>query len=197
MGTYNTYTDQELMALIKQGEHRAFDFVHQRYSKELLNAAFKRLDSVEEAEEIVQELFVNLYIRRSEIEITQNLGSFLRTALKYKVFNVYRSRFTRERYATLIQQQSSVEYADPSQHMEAKELALKIQKSTQKLPAKCREVFILSKVEHLSNKTIAERLGISISAVEQHITKAFKLIKADFENYDQGLILILLLLYYK
>jgi len=196
MEAYTNLTDQELLALLKQGNHAAFNRIYKRYSKMLLDAAYKRLGSVEEAEEIIQDLFIDLYIRKETIEITSNLEAFFRTALKYRVFNVYRSKITRERYAALVQNENNIELSDPLKQLEAKELARKIQQATLKLPKKCREVFLLSKVEHLSNKSIAEKLGISVSTVEQHITKAIKLLKTDFDHYDQGLVLLLLILYH-
>lgn len=197
MVDHREYNDQELLALLKRDAETGFAEIYRRFWKMLLNSAYKRLNSIEEAEELVQELFINLFVRRDEMQINGNLEVFLKNALKYRILNVYRSRYTREQYAMLVLKENRINTIDPEQHLQAKELAQKIKLATQKLPEKCREVFILSKVERLSNKTIAAQLGISVSTVEKHISKGMKIMKDDFSGYSHTFIVVLMIIFTK
>ena len=191
MAQYNVLTEKELTLLLGTGDHLAFQELYRRCWETLLNTAFKTLDSIEEAEEIVQDLFITLYVNRNSLQINTTLEGYLKTALKRKVLNLYRSKHVHEKYLKSILTENRLEFYTPYHALQAKELSKRVEVSTQKMPEKCREVFILSRIENLSNKTIAEKLSISISTVEKHIGKAIRILKADFREYNLGLTLFL------
>lgn len=189
-GQYLSLSDMELAALLKQGNHRAFRELYNRYWEPLLNTAFKRLESLEAAEDLVQDLFVNLYLKRDTLWITTTMEGYLKTALKHKVLNAYRSQKLHQRYADHILTRPVDNDQTPQQMLQVKELAIKVEAATRRLPEKSRQVFLLSRVERLSNKEIAAQLNISVSTVEKHIGKAIKLLKSDLQGYHFGMILL-------
>ena len=191
MAQYNVLTEKELTLLLGTGDHGAFQELYHRYWETLLNTAFKTLDSIEEAEEIVQDLFITLYVNRDSLQINTTLEGYLKTALKRKVLNFYRSKHVHEKYLKSILSENRLEFYTPYHALQAKELSQRVEVSTQKMPEKCREVFILSRIENLPNKTIAEKLSISISTVEKHISKAIRILKADFREYNFSIALFL------
>ena len=139
----------------------------------LVNAAYKRLDSREKAEDIVQNIFIDIYQRRSTLQITISVKAYLNQALKFKVLNEYRSSFISSKYRRHLFL-NSICKTDLANPLEAKELEIKINKIFSGLPEKCRKVFLLSRSENLSNSQIAASLNITISTVEKHISKALK-----------------------
>jgi RNA polymerase sigma-70 factor (family 1) len=163
--------------MLKHDVEAGFAEVYRRYWKMLINTAYKRLNTIEEAEELVQELLISLFDRRNVIQIHGSLEAYLKNALKYKILNLYRSKYTREQYAALILKANNCENVNPEQHLLAKETMQGINSALQKLPEKCKEVFVLSKIELLSNKAIALQLSISVSTVEKHISKGRRLMK--------------------
>lgn len=174
-------TDLEILAMLKHDVEAGFAEVYRRYWKMLLNIAYKRLNTIEEAEELVQELLISLFDRRNVIQIHGSLEAYLKNALKYRILNLYRSKYTREQYAALMSKTNSCEQVNPEEHLLAKEMMQKINSVLQKLPEKCKEVFVLSRIELLSNKAIAARLSISISTVEKHLSKGKRLMKNEME----------------
>ncbi len=189
-GLYDTLSDTELAMLLKQGSQEAFRELYNRYWEPLLNAAYKRLDSLETAEDLVQDLFVNLYLKRDAIVIGTTMEGYLKTALKNKVLNAYRSQQLQQRYANHVLAQPGESPDTPQQVLQVKELGLKLAEATARLPEKPRQVFLLSRIERLSNKEIAEKLGISVSTVEKHVAKALRLLRADLKGYHLGVILL-------
>jgi RNA polymerase sigma-70 factor (family 1) len=192
MTAYGKLSDQELTALLKEGNHAAFKELYDRYWVTMINVAHKRLDSIDAAQEVVQDLFVTLFLKRDTLDIRTTLEGYLKTALKRKVLNTYRSLHIHNKYLDTILQDNKVEHATADQSLQTKELSLKVSQATSKMPEKCREVFLLSRVENLSNKSIAEKLGISVSTVEKHISKASKILQKDFQGYQIGVVLLLL-----
>lgn len=187
---YNTLSDMELAGLLKQGSREAFRALYNRYWEPLLNAAYKRMDSLEAAEDLVQDLFVSLYTKRDALVISTTVEGYLKTALKNKVLNAYRSQQLHQRYADHVLAHPGQPQDNPQQVLQVKELALKVAEATNRLPEKPRQVFLLSRIERFSNKEIAEKLGISVSTVEKHIAKALKLLKTDLKGYHFSVILL-------
>ena len=88
MAKYSILTDRELTRLLRSGDHQAFGELYHRYWETLLNTAYKRLDSIEEAEEILQDLFITLYVNRNSLQINTTLEGYLKTSLKHRVLNL-------------------------------------------------------------------------------------------------------------
>ncbi|HEY9260884.1 RNA polymerase sigma-70 factor [Chitinophaga sp.] len=174
-----------------QGEEWAFDAIYAQYAIPLLNAAYKRLKSKEEAKEVVQEVFISLFINKSAIRHTENLGGYLHNTLRYKILDIIRADLRHATHREQIGRQQ--EPFDQIEHqLENKELEIRLQRCIHALPDKCREAFLLSRYEHLSYKAIAEQLNISVNTVEKHIGKALRILRVQLG--ENGLLLLLLLL---
>jgi RNA polymerase sigma-70 factor (ECF subfamily) len=175
---YSQNSDEELFELMKKDDATAFRELYQRYWAVLVNTAYKRLDAIEKAEDIVQTIFVDLYQRRKTIELTFSLKAYLNKALKFKVLNEFRSNALNEKY------RRDLFFYDVCKNvlaegLEAKELNIRIHKILQRLPVKCRQVFLLSRRENKSNTDISRDLNISVSTVEKHIGKALKTFRCE------------------
>jgi RNA polymerase sigma-70 factor (ECF subfamily) len=183
MSAYSGLSGQELTVLLKEDDRFAFEEIYRRYWPELLDAAWKRLRDTETAEELLQDVFISIYTKRHSLDIHTSLIAYLKSALKYKVLNEIRSRMIRESYNRR-EMKLAEESTDPQlqEILEARELERIIDEKINQLPQKCREVFILSRKEHLSHQDIAERLGISISTVEKHIGKALRIVRTHLDE---------------
>jgi RNA polymerase sigma-70 factor (ECF subfamily) len=173
---YSQEVDAALFLLAKQDDVNAFKELYTRYWPELVNAAYKRLNSKEKAEDIVQNIFVDLYQRRTSIVLTTSLKAYLNQALKFKILNEYRSAVIRTKYQRFLFFSPACKN-DFAEGLEAKELEMKIHLILSGLPEKCKQVFLLSRKENLSNKDISATLDITLSTVEKHISKALKILK--------------------
>ncbi|UYQ94432.1 RNA polymerase sigma-70 factor [Chitinophaga horti] len=179
----STYVDEALFQLVKQGDKAAFDEIYKRYWQELLDAAYKRVKEPETAMELVQELLVHLYLKRETIELTTNLRGYLHTALKNRVLNSVRAQLVRNTYQQHLSRDGNTFQPDAASTLQLKELQRQIDVSCASMPEKCREVFFLSRREHLSYQHIADRLGISVNTVEKHMVKALKILRTHLKEY--------------
>ena len=173
---YQQLGDTDLFELVKQNNISAYEEIYNRHWPPLVNAAYKRLSSRHKAEDIVQNIFIDLYQRRVSIDLTISLKAYLNHALKFKILNEYRAEMIRAKYQKTLFF-SDVCKNDFAEKIDAKELQKKIDKALNELPEKCKQVFMLSRKENFSNRDISESLSISVSTVEKHISKALKSIR--------------------
>jgi len=193
MTEYNKLSEKELVDYLKQDKLSAFKEIYERYWKPLYGAAYKRLKSKELSEEIVQELFTNLWIKRHTLNISNGVSGYLYNAVIHQVIDHYRKELVREKYKQAFRVIHSDMDNSTEEAIMLKELTETIESEIRLLPDKCRSVYELSRKEHKSNKEIAAALGISEKTVENHLTKALKRLQLGLSNYNVLLVSLLLL----
>ncbi len=169
---YKGCSDEELVDLLNGHSREAFDEIYRRNWSAMYLAAFNMLQDHDACMDVIQDVFVWIWNKRGSLEIL-SLKSYLISAVKYKVTNVIRKLKLRQSFLDQIE---TVEpsFDNASSELELKELKEVLQQFTAELPDRCREVFDLSRNEHLSNKEISQKMGISEKAVERQMTIALK-----------------------
>ncbi len=179
---YADLPDENLFTLIKGNDQRAFAEIYSRYWIYLTASAAKHTQNWQKTEDMVQEILISLYNRRHTIEFSVSIRAYLSQALKFKIMNEFRSKCVRDTYRNTVHHVYAGSIQTNVCHLyESKELANNINRSIDSLPEKCREVFMLSRSEDLSYKDISGHLGISVSTVEKHISKALKVLRTNLE----------------
>lgn len=181
------YTDQELVMLMKHGDHSAFGKIYNCYWSKMLAIAYNHTRDKSAAQEIVQELFVGVWNRREQLEVG-NLQHYLATAVKFSVYKqIERERRRREIEHRVFGREQPEE--EEAEKIEARFLQEYINGQVEQLPEKCRMVFNYSRVQHLSIPEIAAKMGISEKTVEGHLTKGLKSLKVNLK--DSGILILL------
>lgn len=194
MSVYHTYNEEQLIAFLRSGDHAAFTEIYNRYWEKLADAAFQRLRSREDAEEVVQEVFVSLYIRREEVNPKSTIEAYLKTALKFKVIDAYRAQQLHYNHIDNLIQEASLPPLLADDQLDIKELKKRVREAADKLPEKCREVFMMSRYEQLSHQEIADRTGITTSTVKKHLHKAMQILREEFKGNHFDLMLLCFML---
>lgn len=156
-----------------------------------MRLAVSKTNDKELAEELVQNSFLKLYEHKKAIEPNTSIKAYLYVILKNQILNHYRAQTVRDKYEAHLTNQPRFEDHSIIEKIESQELEVLINEAIERLPTKCREVFILSRKQFLTNKEVAERLGISENTVEQHIRKAISKIRSSI-----GHVVELALLFY-
>lgn len=164
-------TDTELLNLVNGNDRDAFRYIYDRYWSKLYLSAYKILRDRQTSEDITQEILVQLWLKRHSQQIV-SLNGYLYTAVRFQVFTAIRKGKVRADLYKEIAEICSYESAD--NNLMIADINRKLEEGLAALPERCREIFLLSRKEHLSAKQIAERLGISVKTVENQLTIAFK-----------------------
>lgn len=181
---YSNTTDSDLFRLLKEGDITAFETIYDRYFIRLLNTSYKLMENREDALEVVQDVFVRLYTKRANIEATDYLFAYLQTLLKNGMIDRFRQRLLQQKQYTALKEQA--QYAPHyigEQQIDRKKLEEKIHYIIKDLPDKCREAFVLSRMQYLSHQAIAAKMSISVSTVEKHIVKALHILRKELKEH--------------
>jgi len=141
------------------------------------------------AKEIVQNVFINLWDKKDQLDTKQSIKSYLYTSVRNRSLNYLRDN-KKFRSQTLDDDLSKIESEPESDSLVTEELQTKIDEAIGLLPEKCREVFELSRFEGLKYKQIAEQLNISVKTVENQISKALKILREELKDFTIILIII-------
>lgn len=162
------HSKESLLELLKLGDLEAFNMIYEQYWSLLINESYKRLHNMTLCEEVVQDVFIDLWQQRAVREI-QNLEAYLRTCMKFKVFEIYRkNRRTKsmlEENLSLMQEHEISEY---DQYAE-KDLRSLIQEWIAHLPQKRKEIFKMRYLDELSTKEISEMTQSSQNTIQNHL----------------------------
>lgn len=157
-----------------------------------------RLVGEDDAEDIVQDVFMEIWKRKDDIELGEQAQSLLYRSVYARAINLINHRAVVEKYnaeeAELLKKK--MEYYEPDRsevlkRIENRELRVEIYKAINALPDKCREVFKLSYLYDMKNKEIADVLNISARTVEAHMYKALKILRGALAHL-RGMLLLLL-----
>ena len=164
--------DYSIIKTLKEGDVNAFDKVFRQYNKRIYFFSLSYLKSKEEAEGIVQEVFLSLWKNRKKLKANSSFQSYLFTI----AFNAIKKRFRKlEREKKHLENYSlsvNTEGKTIDVELEYNNLREILEKSLTKLPPRQKEIFLLYKREGLSAEEIAQKLDISKRTVENHLFRA-------------------------
>ncbi len=180
MADYSTYLDEQLLLLLKNNDEGAFTELYIRYWDKLFTIAARKLGNPSEAEEIIQDIFLDLWNRRTTLQINSAVKSYLAVAVKYRVINLLAHKYQVLRFEKEINK-NEADYST-TQWLSFEELQERLAALVAQLPEKCRIVFTLSRNEGLSQKQIASRLGIAEKTVESHLSKALRDLRTGIQS---------------
>lgn len=176
-----------------------FDDLFRAYYKSLRAYAYRYVNDIFAAEDIVQDVFYQVWEKRDQLHKINSIRSYLFTAVFNQATNFSKHKKVEEQY----QQQQNPEYfaiesyyqqqiSNNSDSLVALELEEQITQIINEMPEQCKNVFILSRLHGLKNQEIANKLGVTLKAVEKQMTKALMLLRTKLKDYIVIFFLIVL-----
>jgi RNA polymerase sigma-70 factor (family 1) len=177
MSTPFTLADEELIVRLREGSEVAYTVIYNRYKGLLYQHAYKRLRNQEAADDIIQELFTTLWVKRDKIAINTSLTAYLYTAVRNRIIDYVSHLKVETKYINSLQNFIDEGTAITDYRVRLKLLEELIKKEIAALPPKMREIFELSRKEHLSHREISEKLDISEKTVKNQVNNALKILR--------------------
>ncbi|MCX2451433.1 RNA polymerase sigma-70 factor [Pedobacter sp. PLR] len=174
---YKILSDRELTSLLRAGDKYAYTEIYNRHKNLLQNHLYKKLGDLELVKDVLQDLFVKLWDNKSEMPLTDNLPGYLFSAARNRVFNHLSHQQVASKYISSIQTFINEDNYITDLVIREKEFAQIIRQEIDALPAKMKEVFVLSREGHLSHEEIAKHLNISPQTVSKQISNALKILR--------------------
>lgn len=183
----SSLTDNELALRIKNGDEVAFELVFYKYKGKLYDFINRSLPEEEDIENIVQEIFVRLWLKRYELDPNQSFIGYIYTIARNEIYGHLRKQLTRKKYQLELLQSHKDQSNSIETQIEYKELEKIILALIEEIPEKRREIFKESRLEGLSYREISEKLHISENTVDTQIRKALSFLKSKLRNYTTNL----------
>jgi RNA polymerase sigma factor (sigma-70 family) len=177
MVTPKSFSDAELVALLKDGDEQALRMIYRKYWKTLYNACYRRLNDPEQSEELVQDILADLWEKRAQREI-ENLEAYLTTSVKYVVYRQYR----RNQAVPFFEQPleyMAYEDVGADTNLFLKELQVFIDTWLKEQPEKRQEIFRRHYVEGQTTEEISQDMGVPKKTVQNTLRNTMVALRAD------------------
>jgi RNA polymerase sigma-70 factor (ECF subfamily) len=182
--------DIDLIKSLKKGDEFGYTHLVKTYHHKLCVYALSLTNNDDSAEDIVQNVFMSIWRNRGKLKEEFVLKSYL-----YKsVYNEFIDQYRKQKNVITLEKKyiDALTYIVEEEDEKSLERLMKIvKKEIENLPPKCKQIFLLSKEEGLTNIEIAEHLNVSIKSVEAHITKAFKILRTTLGHKVEGILFLL------
>lgn len=176
---YDIYgTDEDLMRAVKQSDYAGYGRLFERYYGRLCQYVYSLLLDKDDAEDVVQELFLTLWKNREKIEIKENAGGYLYRMAKHLALNNLRLK---NRFCDLPEETEQHVCSYEDTRVESEEFRSILYDCIGRLPDRSREVFLLHRMEGLKQKEISDKLEISVKTIKNQIWASLQRLKKCLE----------------
>jgi len=163
----------DVAARIRAGDSQAFEALHAQYWQGLVRSAMRYVNDAELAADVVQDIFVSLWIRRSTLVLRGSIAEYLYAAVRNQAVTAARHRHTITQFRDQGMTSTSSESLDASDTtLEFRELEQAIRRRFMELPARCRETFLLYRSGDLELGEVARIMGVSRATAKTQIKRA-------------------------
>ena len=174
---------------LKKGDYNAYTLLMNNYYKNLCGYANLFTKDPSKSEDIVQNVFVKLWVYRKKIDSNIPIKRYLHKS----VYNEFIDQYRKNKSVISLEEKhlKAINTVIDNNSFDIEKLMTRVNDEIEKLPEKCKRVFILNKKEGLTHDEIAEYLQISIKTVEGHITRAFKILNQKLGKKIKSILIIL------
>ncbi len=180
-----------ILSRLQQGDPKALQDLFQAYYTSLVQFSHQIVLKEAIAQDVVQEVFVKLWNSRKTLDIRTSISAYLFTAVRNQSINYLRSERSREKREDKYALGIPFTENEVEEIIQFQEISNKLSEAIDKLPPRCKEIFILCKMEGLTYKEVAAKLSISVKTVENQMGKALKFLREHLQDVLMGLVLII------
>jgi RNA polymerase sigma-70 factor (family 1) len=177
---YLILTENELIKLLKTGDKRAFEQLYHNYKVRIYGNLFKMVKSGDVAEELLQELFVKIWIGKENLDPDKSFKAYLFKIAENLVYDFFRKAAVNKKMEAYLVSAATPSVSPIEQHIYYKEGNYVLARAIERLPPKRKQVYVLCKIEGKSYEEVSRLLGVSISTVNEHIVKASRVVRKYF-----------------
>lgn len=189
-------SDNELIDKLRIGDIEAFDRVYQRYAGKLYAFSLKYIKSKEEAEELVQSVFLKVWENQKNLKKNTSFKSYLFTIAYNEICNLFRRRKYQQNFIAKIEIESSVTSGETEDQIEFQFVLEQVDQIIARLPEKQKIIFLKSRKEGKSTKEIADELGLSPGTVDNYISESLKFIRSNLKDKHFSTLLFISLFFF-
>jgi RNA polymerase sigma-70 factor (family 1) len=182
MGIEKTFDERKALQLLAEGSEFAFIQLFDKYRPRIYAASLKFLDSKEQAEEVVQDVFMEVWLRRESMIKVVNFNAYLHAMVRNQVYDTYRAQ-TAMRDAAKELRYSTFHVNETEASIKESDYNRLLQDAVNQLPQQQKEIFLLARKEDLTHEEIGVRLHLTRLAVKAHMQRALRFLRDKLEPH--------------
>ncbi|MDI9863253.1 RNA polymerase sigma-70 factor [Flectobacillus sp. DC10W] len=175
--------DSEIIQAWQAGDTDAFEILYQKYWRKLYSFARRTTPNAEDAQDLIQDVFAQLWMQKEQIDAGVFSESYLFAIVRNKLLDKIRKQYVREDYIQKILQSASESDFSTQQTILSNDLSNHLHQAVNVLPEKCKEVFQLSRFEQLTVDQIAQKLQLSPQTVKNQLSKALQVVRFHLREF--------------
>lgn len=176
-------SDQKLCEALKAGDNAAYTELFDRYSGILYRHAYRMLGDHDEAQDVVQDVFLNLWQKREQLDVKTSLSAYIYQSIRNRILNLIAHQQVINRYSASLKTFWQEGAYSTDHRVRENELAAVIQQEINALPPKMRRIYLLSRRDDISYRQIAEEEGISEKTVRNQVYNALQVLKTKIDYF--------------
>lgn len=185
--------ERDIIERLRSGRKEAFQVIYDIYGRRMLAYCLHLTDSREDAEDVVQDVFLNLWRTRKELKPVDTLRPYLFTAMRNRILNLWKTRLSSNLYNDYVKALQEPEHQRGFENLEYREFERMVASEMDKLPATQRRVVRMSRLDNLDVTEIAVELGLSVQTVRNALSSGLKALRESLGK-TSGLLMMLLLI---
>lgn len=175
--------EKNMLADISRGDEKAFEDLFKSFFAELSFYAVRFVEDLDSAEEIVQDIFFNIWDNRAKLNVNTSIKSYLYTTVKNTCLNLIKHKKVENKYREYFSRELQSDELDESKWMNTDNLQFTIKNAINKLPSQRRKIFTMSRFDEMTYKQIASKLDISVKTVENQMGSALKFLRKELKDF--------------
>jgi len=188
--------DKELVALLKSGDKRAYQLLFEKYASKIYHFSLSYLANEADSEELVQDVFLKLWEKRTALDETQNIKAYVFKIAINSIYDFIRRKNIKNAFNDFVKNRAETNTSNNTwETVVLNELQLLLDELISKMPEQRRKIFHLSKINGLTNDEIADKLNLSKRTVENQLYRAILFLKSNLKNQSLTLLLFFYLFY--
>lgn len=191
MSATTLHNERELLLAMAKGDEKAFRQLFNHYWPHIYSVAFAFTKSIVLSEEIVQDVFLKVWLKRELLTPVKNFKGYLFTVARNHIYNELRKKSCEQAFAEYLEEYFIEISSLPEQQLFLKETQSLVDEAVAHLPVQQRTVYELSRKDGLDHSQIADKLGISKLTVKSHMNKALHVIRQVYQSATGELLCIL------
>lgn len=172
--------EHQLIEMLREGDPLSFEILFQQYYARFYNFVHNLIKDSHNAEDIVQNVFMKVWINRKNLHPDQSIHNYIYVLTKHEVLNHIRDRKAYTQIERLVMSDQPSSLAVNDETFQIRDLDSRIRTFIASMPEQRRKVFMLSRYKGMGNKAIADMLGLSVRTVDRHINMALTSLKKEF-----------------
>lgn len=181
--------DNELVEKLQNGDVEAFDLLYEKYSRKLYSFGLKYLKSTDEAEELVQSVFLKLWEHYKDLKKDLSFKSFLFTIAYNDMCKLFRKRKYLQKFINDSEYENSQSSSETENDIDYQSVLQQVNHIIDKLPERQKSIILKSRMEGKSTKEIAEEVGLTPGTVDNYISESLKYIRAQLKKENLSVLL--------